>query len=294
MFGLSSDYPDIVPNAHYANCFWKVVTVLTKPLIRWISLTVTLLCTTAVLYAQGNQVVSPESGKEYNAGIKLFSEGKHAPALEHFTKAAQLDPKNVAAIFAQGLALSKLNRPKEAAERFTAVLKVDPVHAKALQALPAALYQAGEVEGALEAYDRGIEKTPKQMELYTGKAVILIRQKKYGDAVQILDKAQKLDPKNVKILETTAYVLAESGRLKEAAELAEKILAVNRTNARAHVILGDNLRLSRKYSEALSHYQAASKNLETRAYAEHFIEVIKKQQEDEEIEREYELRQQKK
>jgi tetratricopeptide (TPR) repeat protein len=245
-------------------------------------------------FAQEKAAVKPESGKEYNTGIKLYAEGKYAPALEHFTKAAQLDAGNIAAVFAQGLALTKLNRPKDAVERFTVVLAREPNHAKALQALPAALYQSGEVEKALAAYDRSIAGNPKSPSLYTGKAAILIGQKRYGEAVTVLEKARRIAPENMKITETIAYVLAESGKLRDAAILAEKILATHPDNARAHLILGDNLRLTGKSAEALRHYEAASRNLETRAYSEHFIEVIRKQREEEEIEREYERRQQKK
>ncbi|MHB9030683.1 MAG: hypothetical protein ACYC9O_18100, partial [Candidatus Latescibacterota bacterium] len=46
-------------------------------------------------YAQEKTAVNPESGKEYNTGLKLYSEGKFAPALEHFTKAGQLDAGNM-------------------------------------------------------------------------------------------------------------------------------------------------------------------------------------------------------
>ncbi|MHB9030682.1 MAG: tetratricopeptide repeat protein, partial [Candidatus Latescibacterota bacterium] len=190
--------------------------------------------------------------------------------------------------------LTKLNRPKEAVERFTAVLVRDPNHAKALQALPAALYQAGEVEKALAAYDRAIARNPKAPDLCTGKATILIKLKKYDEAVKVLEKAQQIEPKNMKVMETTAYVLAESGKLRDAAALAEKILAASPNNARAHLIMGDNLRIAGKTDQALRHYEAAALNLETKAYAVHFIEVIRKQKEEEEIEREYEGHQNKK
>lgn len=254
-------------------------------------LCVSMIFCAAALPAQEKAAVNPESGREYNAGLALFTAGKHAQALDHFRKAEQLDASNTAAVFAQGLALVKLKRPKEAVERYTVVLNREPDHAKALQALPQALARAGETEKALAAYDRGIAKAPKSIEFHAGKATLLIELKRYDDAVKTLEQARVINPNNAKILETTAYVLAESGKLKEAAALAEKILASNPTNARAHVILGDNFRLARKFPEALQHYRAATKNLETKAYAEHFIETIEKEREEEEIEREFEQRQ---
>lgn len=244
-----------------------------------------------VLHAQDQNGVNPDSGKEYDTGLKLFSESKYSQALEQFKKAEQLDKNNTAAVFAQGLAFLKMNRPKEAVERFTAVLAKEPDHAKSIMALPVALYQAGEMEKALVAYDRAIANNPKTIDLYTGKAIIFLKMKKYDETIKTLEKAHQVDSKNIKIQETLAHTLAESGKTKEAAVIAKSILASSPNNARAHIIIGDNLRLSHKYAEALTHYQAAAKNLETKSYAEHFIAVIKKNQEEEDIEREYEQKQ---
>lgn len=244
--------------------------------------------------APGEKTVNPESVKTYNDGLALYNQGKFAQSVDQFRKAEEIDPLNTAAIYARGLALGRLNRHREAAQAYSAVLGKDPAHRKSLIMLPSALAQAGDAQGALAAYDKAITALPAETSLYIGKARLLILQKKYDDALAVLEKARSLAPKDPRIRETTAYVLAESGKLKEASVIATEILASNPSNARAHLILADSFRLAKKFPEALDHYRAASKNLETKAYAEHFIDVIKRQMEEDEIEREYEARQKQK
>ena len=84
------------------------------------------------IYAQEPVFVNEKSGKEYRTGLRLFMSGKHKQALTHFEKAYQLDERNVEAVFAQGLALTKLKKYKEASEKFEVVLKKNSRHAKAL------------------------------------------------------------------------------------------------------------------------------------------------------------------
>ncbi len=243
--------------------------------------------------ASGEKTVNPQSVRVYNDGLALYNQGKFAQSIDQFKKAEEIDPANTAAIYARGLALGRMNRHREAAQAYSGVLTKDPGHRKSLIMLPSALAQASDAPGALAAYDKAIAALPGETSLYAGKARILILQKKYDDALAVLDKARSLAPKDPRIRETTAYVLAESGKLKEASVIAAEILAANPTNARAHLILADSFRLAKKFPEALEQYRAASKNLETKAYAEHFIDVIKKQTEEDEIEREYEARQKK-
>ena len=74
-------------------------------------------------------------------------------------------------------------------------------------------------------------------------------------------------------------------------QLPLTILKKNKNHARAHVIVGDYKRINGQLEEALREYEIAVKNIETKAYAEHFIKVINQQLEEIEIEKEYEARQ---
>ncbi|HDY89854.1 MAG TPA: tetratricopeptide repeat protein [bacterium] len=242
-------------------------------------------------YSQENDVVNEESGKEYRNGRKLFKEGNYSQSIEHFKKAYMLDERNITSLFAHGLALYKLQKFKEASEKFLLVLTKEPNNEKALKMLPLAFTNDGETEKALAAYDSGIEANPGDYYFYQGKARIYIDLQKYEEAIKLLNKAIEIEPQRIELYETIAYVYRDMGMNDEAHKAALKVLEKSKNNARALVIVADYKRLSGKYEEALEDYELAARNIETKAYAEHFIEVINQKLEEIEIEKEYEARQ---
>lgn len=291
---------------------------------------ITLVITTlmAAFIASGafgaDTVVNEKSGAEYKEGLAAYQEGDYNLAITHFVKAHELDERNVAAVFAHGLALLKQKDFAKAASKFEAVLDKEPDHEKAARMFPYALDKAGDKEEALAAYDRVIASHPDNAGLYWGKARVLIQHDNAGDAVPLLKKAVELEKKNPALYETLsialyrtrqfkealaandnalalkpgdtgylyfkAQVLSETGAMKDAYDTAKKVLAKNADHARARIIVADYKREQGMLDEALADYELAMKNIETRAYASHYIEVIKQQQEEEEIEREYQER----
>jgi len=271
--------------------------------------------------------VNNESGSEYNAGLSLYKQGKYLQAIPHFQKAYQLDDKNIAALFAQGLTFNKLRKYNEAAEKFKMVLDKNPTHPKALKMYPTSLASAGKIKEALDAYDQSITALPQDYYVLLGKARVFIQIKKYKEALKLLEKAIKLDPKRPELYETMAFVyrkqekfddalleyekalklkpgairylylraqtFADMGRMKDAGKAAMEVLKKNPAHAHARLIVADYMRLSDRPDEALEEYAKASKNIETKAYAEYYIEVIKQKLEEIEIEKEYETRQKK-
>ena len=247
--------------------------------------------TTFNLSADSEIVVNEESGQAYNEGLKCFREDKYSQAIEHFEKACQFDDRNVNALFAQGLAYNKLKKYKEAAEKFKIVLQKNPEHVKALKMLPVSLANSGEIENALNAYDRGIAAMPESYYFYGGKGSLYSKLKEYKKAIPLLEKAVQIDPKRVNLQENLMYAYNESGNLEESYKVALQIIEMNNKHGMAQLIIADYKRINGQYSEALENYKSAARNIETKAYAEHYIEVIQQKLEEIEIEKEYEARQ---
>jgi tetratricopeptide (TPR) repeat protein len=253
-------------------------------LIAVITLTVRLVT------AQQTDVVTKESGTQYQAGLRLYHEGKYEQCIPYFQKAYRLDERNIAALFAHGLALNKLRKYREAAALFEKVLEKDPAHEKALRSLPMAYTAAGEEDKALAAYDRGIAAFPDDYYSYLGKAKVLIKLRNFREALPLLRKAHDLDSQRIETSEILAQTLTELGHMDEAYEIASGILKQDSNQARARIIAADYKRLKGRLEEALEDYRLATKDIETKAYAEHFIEVINQKLEEIEIEKEYEAR----
>ena len=235
-----------------------------------------------------DDIVNDESGAAYRSGLELYARGQYPQAIRSFQEAYRLDERNVSALFAHGLALVKQKKYKDAAAMFEKVLEKEPSHEKALRMLPVTCANAGDNDGALAAYDRGIKAMPGNYSFYLAKARMLIKLKRLKDAIPLVEKAREIEPGRVEIEETLAQAYAEDGRMDEAFGIASRILAKDAGNVRAHVIAGDYLRLKGNLKEAIEHYRIAVKDIETKAYAEHFIEVLEQKIEEKEVEKEYE------
>jgi len=245
--------------------------------------------------AQDNKVVvSEESGAEYRAGLEHFKKREYTEAIPRFAKAYELDGRNIAALFAQGLALNNSGSYAEAAKILKLVLEKDPDHGKALLLYPITLERSEQLDEALAAYDAGIGKKPKDYNFYWGKARVYIRKKDSEKAVAALVKALELQPGNLKMRALLAQTYADLGRMEDAAREARKVLEKDANHARARVVVADYLRMAGKYEEAMEEYTLAARTIETKAYAEHYIEVIKQRLEEIEIEKEWEARQKEK
>lgn len=252
-------------------------------------LTIIFFYGAAVFSLAGEPVtVNKESGAAYSIGISFYNAGEYERSLELFQKAYNLDQRNVSALFTHGLALNKLNRFAEAVGMYEKVLEQEPEHEKALKVLVGAHESAGDNEKALAACDRGIAAKPDEEYFPLAKARILMKLDNFEDAVPLLEKAHELEPDNLDITEILMQSLAEVSRIDEAYEHAQEILEQDEDNARAHMVAGDYKRLKGDLEEALEEYDAASQDIETKAYAEHYKEVVEQQLEEKEIEEEYE------
>ncbi len=241
-------------------------------------------------FSQEEVAVNADSGNAYRVGLTLFKSGKYSDAAVKFAESYKLDERNINALFAQGMALNKTGKYADAAVLFKQVLEKDPKHEKAHRLLPVALANSGKTDEALKAYNTGIEIFPDNYNLVMGKATMLMKLSKYKEAVPVLEKAASLDKDKVQILEKIIFAYKELGDLDKAYTTAKKVLAKDSTHARALVTVGDYNRVNENYDEALKAYEAASKNIDTKAYAEHYIDVIKQTLEEIEIEKEYQAR----
>lgn len=93
------------------------------------------------LKAQGNKAIG---SRDFNKAIDLY------------TEAIALDPKNAIYLSNRAAAHTSLKQYKEAAEDARAALKIDSKYAKAYSRLGLALFSLGDSSGALEAYSSGL------------------------------------------------------------------------------------------------------------------------------------------
>lgn len=240
-----------------------------------------------LLFAQ-----SPDYSAE---GLKALEEGKYEAAVQSLAKAVEADPKDYAAQFHLGLALSMLGRDAEAVARYKTVLDLKPnlyeaelnlgmvllrqkqaaeavphLQAAALEKpkefrpsfyLAEALFAAGEFAKAEEKYLAASDLGPKSGPAQLGLAQSRARQGRLADAAGSYRKAAELDP----ALKSYLLELAEFHEKQRQPAEAIAIYAEFPDNAGARERLGELLLESGKPAEAVPHLEWAAANSPTAA-----------------------------
>ena len=117
--------------------------------------------------------------------------------------------------------------------------------------------------------------TPDNAAYFEMRGYVNLQQGKPDPAIEDYRRAAALSPGDTKAAYMVAQLLVQSGKTDEAAEAARAVLAGNPSHARAHVILGDYYRGKEEWGKALEHYSKAALDLETRTYAEYYIDVAR-------------------
>jgi len=228
-------------------------------------------------------------------GLKALEEGKYEAAVQSLSKAVEADPKDYAAQFHLGLALSMLGRDTEAVARYKTVLELKPHlyeaelnlgmvllrQKQAAEAVPhlqaaaeekpkdfrpsfylaEALLAAGEFAKAEEKYLAASELNPKSAPARLGLAQSRARQGRLADAAESYRKAAELDP----ALKSYLLELAEFHEKQGQPAQAIAIYAEFPDNAGARERLGELLLESGKPAEAVPHLEWAVANSPTAA-----------------------------
>jgi len=155
--------------------------------------------------AQGEQY--EEKLKEYNEaisrlstigsakGFSLEASDQKLEAIEAFTKAVELNPKDAAAYYNQGLAFDELGKYEEALDEYHASIKLDPKLAISYVGRGNAYYKLKKYEKALKDYDKAIELKPEMPEPYVGRGNVYWKQNWYYKAIRDYDRAIELNPR---------------------------------------------------------------------------------------------------
>ncbi|MBM3774071.1 MAG: tetratricopeptide repeat protein [Acidobacteria bacterium] len=225
---------------------------------------------------------------DYSAeGLKALEARQYEAAVEHFTKAAAVDPRDYAAQFHLGLSYSLLDRDAEAAAAYRKTLELKPglyqaelnlaivllrskqpaasipLLESAAQKKPAefrprfylaeALYAAGDPGRAAAGYRAALDLDEKSAAAHLGLARALVKQQRPADAQPHFRRAADLDPSYKDALLELAAQLETAGRPDEAISIYEQFP----DNAAAQERLGELLIEAKRYADAIPRLEKA-------------------------------------
>ncbi|MBI5806198.1 tetratricopeptide repeat protein [candidate division TA06 bacterium] len=121
-------------------------------------------------------------------------QGRNDQAVDDFTKAVNIDPRNFAAWYNRSCVYLKLNRPDEAIEDCSRAIVLDPAYAKAYSSRGLAYGMKKQYDSSLSDLSRAITLSPKDPLFYYDRATTYGQMKNYLLAIADFSRAIELDP----------------------------------------------------------------------------------------------------
>lgn len=156
--------------------------------------------------------------------LALAKNGRHAEAVTHYVRAAQLRPNWADAQLNLGQALIHRGEYRQAADRFREAIRLDPDSATAHLNLALTCFQLGETNAARQELLQASILEPTWVVIREHLATALMGQEQYGEAVKHLEVAVQLDPKRAENRNRLGLAYLHTGALEKAsAQFAEAL-----------------------------------------------------------------------
>jgi tetratricopeptide (TPR) repeat protein len=141
-----------------------------------------------------------------------------------------------------------------------------------VSALLAETYLAsGQNDKAIEAYEKIIAKNPEDMKARISLARLLSWERRYGESIEQYQKIIEKDPSNVEALSLLAEVYVWRGDMENAEACYKKLVEMGEKNKDVLLSLAEVLIWNKKYSEALTFIEEASR--EKRSFRGEFLKA---------------------
>jgi tetratricopeptide (TPR) repeat protein len=188
---------------------------------------------------------------------ELLRSGRPADAIAPLREATLLQPSNPIIEHDLGLACLEVGRVTDAVAALKRAIASDPRYADAYFRLGIALEKLGDIGEAIVAYDRATELLPSLTEAWFRAGALVYTLGHRDEAIGCFRRAAETGPKTSFGRLGKARALLTEDRDQEAEKVLRKTLALDRTNALAHDLLGNLLSERGRFDEAHDCFERA-------------------------------------
>lgn len=168
----------------------------------------------------------------YERGIDRLEKMQYDKAIEDFTQAIQLDPKNGNAHHLRGFAFYKKMEYDKAIENYSQAIRIDSKDANSYNFRGIAYYHKNEYDKAIEDYGQAIRL--KYVRAYYNRGIAFTKTKQYDRAIEDYGQAIKIDPKNANAFINRGFAHLNKKRYDNAIEDYVQAISINPTDTDAH------------------------------------------------------------
>jgi len=202
-------------------------------------------------------VIFGQNSKQFlKAGDEFLKNNKFEDAIDHYSKALQIEPDNTKAYTQRAFAYYQLSKYKEAAEDYDRASVFIPKDDINFYNAACMYFKIGDDLSVLDRVAKALENEPNLVEALQLKSRSLINLKRYPEALTTAETALKFKESadNLFVLGQVNEIL---GNLNEAGNLYLKALQDNENYINAAIRLADVQRIQKKYNLSISYVNRA-------------------------------------
>ena len=215
------------------------------------------------------ELTTTNSKLYYEKGTYNYKLKEYESAINNYTEAIKLDPRNADAYNGIGDASYSLERYDEAIENYKKARDINPKieigfqYAAAYKCRGDELYYHQKYDEAIENYKKATEIDPKieigfeYADAYYRIGDAMYNSKKYEEAIENYRKVIKIDPKHTNAYYSMGASLRNLDRYEEALENYKKAIVINPTLAYVYNGIGVVLHELGEYYKAIENYRKA-------------------------------------
>ena len=192
-------------------------------------------------------------------GDSYVKRGDYRNAVNNFTDAIRLNPKDALPYLSRGSAYNRLGQPEKALADFTQAINLDPDDALAFVNRGLAHAKLGHLPEAIADCTTAIKLNPKDSLAYRQRGTCLLNLRHYDKALEDYNQATILNPSDGQAHYYRGLSNSKLGRYQASVEDFSKAININaqdanawRDRGRAYSELGDNDKAIDDYTEAVS------------------------------------------
>jgi Flp pilus assembly protein TadD len=194
----------------------------------------------------------------FEKGHKLVGSGNYTDAVKAFSKAIELNPKDVSAYKSRGIAYAKLGNTQQAINDYNKAIELNPKDVSAYKSRGIAYRELGNYQQAVNNFNKDIELHPKGAWAYNGRGLAYADLGNYQQAINDYNKAIELDPKGgSRAYNNRGNAYAKLGNTQQAINDYNKAIEIDPKYARAYYNMACKLALQKKTEEACKWLQSA-------------------------------------
>jgi tetratricopeptide (TPR) repeat protein len=188
---------------------------------------------------------------------KFYEANAYQDAIDAFSKAIALDPKNVYAYHGRGIAYVLSAKDQQAINDFTKLIELDPKDAGGYRLRGDAYQELGKYEQVVADYTKVIELEPKNPTPVGVRGLAYFNLGKYQKAIDDYTKLIEMNPKDWTSYDFRGYTYKKFGKYQEAIDDYTKVIELHPEDKRMYVTRGNVYEAAGMFSQAIDDYTRA-------------------------------------